>query len=61
MSGVNGNMGQRLRPTTFDQMAICKMYGCDPTCGNELDFCDNGDELFFASRHRISFPKQRNL
>ena len=48
--GVNGNNGQRLRPTTFDQMAICKMYGCAPTCGKQLSFCDNGEELFFSTR-----------
>lgn len=50
LSGVNGNNGQRLRPTTFDQMAICKMYGCAPTCGKQLSFCDNGEELFFSTR-----------
>ena len=48
--GVNGNNGQRLRPTTFDQMAICKMYGCASTCGKQLSFCDNGEELFFSTR-----------
>ena len=47
---MNGNNGQRLRPTTFDQMAICKMYGCAPTCGKQLSFCDNGEELFFSTR-----------
>merc|ERR1719361_860294 len=34
----------------FDQMAICKMYGCAPTCGKDLNICDNGEELYFASR-----------
>jgi len=31
-------------------MAICKMYGCAPTCGKQLSFCDNGEELFFSTR-----------
>jgi len=50
LAGVNGNNGQRMRPTTMDQIALCKLYGCADECGNELSQCDDfgvtGQEYF---------------
>ncbi|CAG5103602.1 Oidioi.mRNA.OKI2018_I69.chr1.g846.t1.cds [Oikopleura dioica] len=55
-SGLNPiTNGQRLRPTTKDMMGICKSYGCDPTCGNELEMCNSGGEQYFASRRCDGF------
>ena len=50
IQGVNGNNGQRMRPTTLDQLAICKLYGCPQSCGNAVNVCDNGEQIYFASR-----------
>ena len=39
-----------MRPTTMDQIALCKLYGCADECGNELSQCDDfgvtGQEYF---------------
>ena len=48
------NTGQRLRPTTKDMMGICRAYGCEQTCGNELEICDNGSEAYFARDVKIT-------
>lgn len=39
-----------MRPTTLDQAAICKFYNCPANCGKPVNQCDNGEEIYFASR-----------
>ena len=31
-------------------MGICRAYGCEQTCGKNLEICDNGAEAYFTSR-----------